>query len=304
MTDVCVKMLLDDGTTRVTGVVLTQTVAEARRRHQASAMATVALGRGMVAATLLSSTVRETGSINLQLVANGPLGAMVVDAKGKGTVRAYLRRPTVEFPTATSQRISVAQALGRDGFINVIMDPAGGEFSRGTCALVSSEVDEDVGEYLEKSAQVHSAIGTDVLLTSDTREVMVAAGLLVQSLPGSDGRLVDQAQERLKHGGMYHVLGGQAPADVMSLAKRLFPEEHLTVLEERRIVWQCTCSRERVLAAVSMLGRQEVANILVEDGRVDARCDFCMASYQLSQSDLTALLAEMDAYALGGPEVA
>jgi len=37
---------------------------------------------------------------------------------------------------------------------------------------------------------------------------------------------------------------------------------------------------------------------------VDATCDFCSSSYVLNRDDLTALLAEMQAHARGGPEVA
>jgi molecular chaperone Hsp33 len=297
--------MLADGMTRITSVWLTQAVREARSRHQTSPMATVALGRAMAAGALLGSTVRESGSVNLQFVGNGPLGSLVVDASGGGTIRAYVRRPRVTLPMDATGRVSTGAAVGREGHLHVLVNSHGSKYSRGTCSLVSGEIDDDVEGYLVQSAQVTSALATDVVLaaTGDTLELAQVAGLLVQVLPGGSDHHVKQAREKLRHGGMSALLAG-GPPDALSLMASLFPDQAVRRLDEQPIRWQCRCSRQRVLSAIASLGVREVSTILKEDGKVDATCDFCRSQYRLTATDLEMLVTELEAQSHGGPEVA
>jgi molecular chaperone Hsp33 len=283
---------LTDGFTRISAAIMRDTVEEARRRHSCARLATVALGRGMVAGALLSTTMREKGRVNLQIVGNGPLGSVAVDATGLGTVRASIHRPRVDVPFHAGPRARVSDGLGREGLLHVLIDPLGMEYSRGTSELITGEVDEDLLHYLTQSAQVHSAVGTDVRLDGDGK-VASAAGVLVQTLPGADGKLVDQALERLRDGGMTAVLGDQPPQDPEAVARLLFPLETLTRMDERAIRWSCPCSHERVVDALSTLGHVEVQGILDEVGKAEATCDFCRSIYVVDADELKALVQQL-----------
>jgi molecular chaperone Hsp33 len=291
MPDCWARYLLPDGFTRVTAAVLPATVDTARQRHRSSPLATVALGRSMVAGALLASTMREQGRVNLQLVGDGPLGSVAVDANGGGDIRASIREPVFAGELGPG-RPRVSRGLGTTGLMHVLLDPLGMEYARGSSALVSGEVDEDLLAYLTQSAQVHSAVGTEVRLEGAQQQVVAAVGLLVQLIPGGTPQWVDQATEVLRDGGMTRLLGDDVTQDPDELVMRLFPGEAIRRMEMRPVRWMCTCSKERVMSAISTLGPAEVRSMIQEQGQAEATCDFCRSQYVVSGEELKAILAE------------
>jgi len=152
-------------------------------------------------------------------------------------------------------------------------------------------VDEDLLHYLTQSAQVDSAVGTDVRVHNGV--VTVAAGILVQTLPGADGKLVDHALQRLEGGALTSMLQQQPAATPEALARLLFPSETLTRMDGRAVKWFCPCSHERVVDALATLGYAEVKSILEEQGKAEATCDFCRSTYVISADELRELLGTL-----------
>jgi molecular chaperone Hsp33 len=63
------------------------------------------------------------------------------------------------------------------------------------------------------------------------------------------------------------------------LLHRLFWEEMLLAFDAKPIVWQCSCTRERVADMLKMLGRNEVQDILETQGKIEVACEFCGRPY-------------------------
>ncbi|MBI5493611.1 MAG: Hsp33 family molecular chaperone HslO [Deltaproteobacteria bacterium] len=297
MGDRWVRRMARDGLTRVSVAVMDGAVETARTCHRATPIATVALGRAMVAATLISSTLRDEGRVNLQIVGNGPLGAVAVDAAASGTVRGSVRCPMVLIPIGTSARARVAPGLGHSGLLHVLLDPHGGQYVRGSCELVDGEVDADVEAYLHQSAQLASAFGTDVRIRADRAAVERAVGVLVQAMPGSDGKQVEDAQARLRDGGLARLLGDGPLPDPNEIVQRVVDGAAYKDAEERAVRWFCPCSRERVKDALAAVGRDEVRAIIDEVGQAEATCDFCRSVYVIPGAELEQLLTTMAARA-------
>src|SRR5215813_10095792 len=169
---------------RVVAAVTTRAVTEARRRHGLHAAGTIAFGRTATAGLLfatLSKTVEER--VTLQVLGDGPLGSVTVDADGSGAVRGFVRNPEVAL-AATARRASLRSVIG-SGLVAVIRDLGRGSMYRGSTALGAGEIDEDLEAYLGVSEQVESALGCDVTL-DDAGVPRAAGGVLVQCLPGGD----------------------------------------------------------------------------------------------------------------------
>jgi len=61
------------------------------------------------------------------------------------------------------------------------------------------------------------------------------------------------------------------------------------VLSEAMPKFACTCSRERVSAMISQLGKEEALGIIAEMGHIEVRCDFCGRTERFDLNDVMAI---------------
>src|SRR4029079_2018900 len=119
--------------------------------------------------------------VTLQVLGDGPLGGITVDAHGDGTARAYVKHPGAGrmdqgAPGTTGPvRPTLAAAVGRTGVVSVIRDVGLREDFSGTTEIRSGEIDEDVERYLTESEQVESALACEASAGADGR-IIASAG--------------------------------------------------------------------------------------------------------------------------------
>src|SRR5450631_979327 len=206
--DEIVRGVIEGRPVRIVAVTTTAVAREAARRHQAGPAASIALARGLTAGLLLATLTKDDERVTLQVLGDGPLGGLTVDATAAGRVRAYVKHPAGGLKPPAGARPSLAAAVGRNGLINVIRDVGLGAPFSGQIALASGEIDEDVEAYLEKSEQVVSALACDTLFAPDGA-LDFAAGILIQALPGSEGAaLVAEARALIAGGEFLRALAG------------------------------------------------------------------------------------------------
>jgi len=131
----------------------------------------------------------------VQIIGDGPLGSITVDATGLGDVRGYAlhSRAGADLDPARD----VADLVGHSGIVSVLRDLGLKDLYQGQTAIVTGEVDEDIEAYLRTSEQVPSALGCEVLVADDG-QVLAAAGILVQALPGGEPDIVHEARQALR----------------------------------------------------------------------------------------------------------
>jgi redox-regulated HSP33 family molecular chaperone len=128
----------------------------------------------------------------LQVLGDGPLGGVTVDARSSGQVRGFVKRPsalTWDPGLARQSRLAIGPAVGQRGVVVVIRDLGLAQNYSGQVAMESGEIDEEVERYLVASEQIDSLLRCDALVDSEGR-IAAAAGLLVQTLPQAHGAAV------------------------------------------------------------------------------------------------------------------
>src|SRR6476646_30905 len=116
-----VRGVLADLPVRVVAALTTGVAREAARRHQAGPAGAIALGRGLTAGLLLATLTKDDERVTLQVLGDGPLGGITVDAHGGGSARAYVKHPAAG-GIAGDARPSLTAAIGRSGVVSVIRD--------------------------------------------------------------------------------------------------------------------------------------------------------------------------------------
>lgn len=71
-----------------------------------------------------------------------------------------------------------------------------------------------------------------------------------------------------------------------TLLLRLFHEEVPSVFEAQKVEFGCTCSAERVEAAMAQYSAKDIAHMTTKEGSLTADCQFCNAHYEFDPATL------------------
>ena len=289
MTDYIVRATAADGQIRAFAAYTKDVVEEARRRHNTSPTATVALGQLLTAGTMMGAMMKnDTDILTLQIRCDGPLGGLTVTADNQGNVKGYAVHPDVDVSVKNGQ-INVADALDL-GVLNVIKDMGLKEPYVGQTILETSEIAKDLTYYYMNSEQVPSSVGLGVLMNKDNT-VKCAGGFIIQLMPFAEDATIDKLEENLKNVTSVTELldHGCTPE---GLLEELLGNLGIEVLDTLPTQFHCNCSKERVEKAVASVGREDL-QAMIDDGEdIEVKCDFCNSTYKYTVDELKEILKE------------
>ncbi|MFA9458026.1 Hsp33 family molecular chaperone HslO [Halalkalibacter sp. AB-rgal2] len=291
MTDYLIKATAFGGKVRAYSLVATEMVNEAVRRQGTWPTASAALGRAMMASTMMAMMLKGNEKMTVKVEGGGPIGSIVVDANAKGETRGYVTNPHVHFDLNEHGKLDVARAVGKEGFLSVIKDLGLKEHFTGSVPIVSGELGEDFTYYFASSEQTPSSVGVGVLVNPDN-SVLAAGGFIIQLMPGAEDAIVEEIEKRLSAIPPISKLIelGMPPEEIL---QSLLGEENVKVLEKAPIIFNCHCSKERIENAIISLGAEEIQRMIEEDHGAETRCHFCNEEYYFSEDDLKQLLEQV-----------
>ncbi|MFV0477580.1 MAG: Hsp33 family molecular chaperone HslO [Parahaliea sp.] len=247
--------------------------------HEYSPGVRALLGEFLAAAVLLSTTLKFDGRLVLQARSNGQIPLLMAECSSNLGIRGIARGAQ----NATAEQF---EQLLRDGHLAITIEPDSGQRYQGVVPLDGDSLASCLDHYFEQSEQLSTRLW---LGTDESR----AAGMLLQQLPPNR---VQNPLERTRQWEQACALGQTIstsellellPQDIL---QRLFAEETIQLFDSQPIRFECTCSRERTLAALTSIGAQEVASIIEEQGSVIMDCEFCNNRYQFQADELDHLL--------------
>lgn len=291
MKDYLVTAVTADGAFRLFALSATQTVSEAQKRHDTLAASTGALGRTLVATGLLSAAElkNKEDMLTVRIKGDGPVGMIVADGAPDGTVRGYIENPHVGLPLDSSEKIDVADAIGKNGILAVTKLLAGGKPFTGQVPLATGEVGADFTYYLAKSEQIPASVGVSVLVNPDN-SVDVAGGFLVEALPGASDAALSKLEKNIKAMPLVSTMlrDGLSPEEILD---RVTGGQKLMILDTKDFAFKCSCSKERFAKGLGTLRTSELQAMIDEDGGAETTCRFCGERYNFSVADLQAIIA-------------
>lgn len=292
--DRIIRSLIGGDRARVVAVTATAVVREMAERHGICGIPAIALGRSALAGLLLATLTKDEEQVTFQVLGDGPIAGVTVDARSSGRVRGFVKRPHAvvwDKAVADSLPIRIGDAVGRNGVVSVVRDLGMAHNYSGQVALSSGEIDQEVESYLTTSEQIDSLVRCDVLVDSEGK-ITAAAGLLVQTLPQAHGAaLVEFVRDTLRGPAFTQVLvdalaAGKLDAEAIARAALGDCAHDLQVLDERAVQFFCPCSRERAESTMEMLRQEDLKDMLLEDNHAEVTCNFCGAKYRFSEIEL------------------
>jgi molecular chaperone Hsp33 len=250
------------------------------------------LGEAVVAAALLSSTLKYDGLLSLQLRGEGPMHLMLVECTDGLAMRAVARFR--DPPDTRDLRL-----LSGNGTLTVTVE-SGDAANRyqGIVPLAGDSMGDCLRAYFDHSEQ----LPTRLWLRADGDS---ASGLLLQRLPvtarppgvtesGAGGVSEEEIEDAWRR---VQLVANTVTADELAqledrdLLRRLFAEDDVRMFQSAPVFFRCRCSHERVGNMLKALGRSEVDSVLEEFGQVEVRCEFCSRAYRYDPVDCAVLFA-------------
>lgn len=291
MTDYIVRATAADSQIRAFAACTKDVTEEARRRHNTSPVATVALGQLMTAGSMMGAMMKNDKDIlTLQIRCDGPIGGITVTSDNQGNVKGYVFNPDV-VTESKNGKINVADALDL-GILNVIKDMGLKEPYIGQTILETSEIAQDLTYYYMNSEQIPSSVGLGVLMEKDNT-VKCAGGFIIQLMPFAEDKVIDQLEENLKSvTSVVDLLEeGLTPEEIL---EKLLGNLGLEITDTLPTQFYCNCSKERVEKAVVSLGRDEI-QAMIDDGEdIEVKCHFCNSAYKYTIDELKDIIARSE----------
>ena len=289
--DQLVRVIAKDAPIKAMAISGTSLVERARQIHDTWPVATAALGRLLMAASMMGNMLKEQdGSVTLRVKGDGPLGTVLAVSDSMGNVRGYVENPAVDVPRKSHAKLDVGSAVGPGGTLTVVKDLGLKEPYVGSIQLISGEIAEDIAAYFVESEQIPTACALGVLISPD-QTVRAAGGYLIQLLPGADESVISAIERGVARVGAVSAQldRGLGPVELL---QDVLSDFQLEMLETSPVEYRCYCSRERVSRALISIGRDELRSMIDKQGSAELTCQFCDKVYHFSRSDLEALLQE------------
>ncbi len=292
MEDKIIKALAHNGKISITCANTTKLVEEARKIHDLSPVATAAFGRLLTIASIMGNEMKnQNDKMTIQIKGNGPIGTMLVTANNIPQVKGYVGDAHVDLPLNEFGKLDVREAIGHEGFINVIKDIGLKEPYIGVSPLVSGEIAEDFANYFVNSEQRQAAVALGVLV--DRNGVKSAGGYLITPMPDATEEEISKVEQAIFNAGaMSKMLDENLSLE--EIAKKVTSDEDIEILEDNITPeYKCDCSKEHMKDALISIGKKDLEEILKEDGKAELMCHFCNKKYTFTKEELEEMILEI-----------
>ena len=262
-------------------------------QHTMNAVPGDALGRATLCALMSSNGMQEEQIFQLTFKSDGPVRGCVAIVNGRGEAKGYVGNPSL------GDDFTLQEAIGT-GTVQVVKNhPDWPNPYNGITQIRHSDIDRDVGIYLAESEQRSCALAA---ATSFNGILCTAAGgYLVERLPDCSpdtmnhmernlAKLIEMNGEDGESLPTNLMLEGKTPVDIASV---LLDGLGMEPLNQVKPSPKCQCSEEKLIRSLVLIPREEVDTILREEGKVEARCEFCGKVYRMGPEEVEKKLAQV-----------
>lgn len=278
------------GEIRLNAVMLTDSLKELREIHDLGPAAAYALGQTALAAILLAGDLKDKASwLALHLQTEGDLGKLSVEVNEDLTFRAKCGNPFAAVHFDDKRRIELKENIA-GGRMTVIRSFGTGEPFISQMPLNNLNIAADVTYYLAKSEQRRSAVILGIDMNKEG--IVSACGIFVEALPGAAESTLDYVEERLRNFPDLAFLL-QSAFNSAQLLDMLLMDENIRYLKRKNIKLACTCSVEKMSAALKSLGSADWESLQHENS-LTMSCDYCKNTYTFDAEALDLLRNEAE----------
>lgn len=289
MKDQIIKFLAHDGKISVVCASTTNLVEEARKLHDLSPLATAAMGRVLTITSLIGAEMKnKTDKLTIQIKGNGPIGKIVAVSDNTPKVKACITNPHADLPLNEFGKLDVGGAIGNQGFINVIKDIGLKEPYIGISPLTSGEIAEDFANYFQSSEQRQTAVALGVLVDKDG--VRSSGGYIISPMPDATEEEISIVEQSIfQAGAISKMLDNNL--SLKEIAQKVTGDKNVKVMDASiEPTYECGCNKEKFADGLMTLGKEQLTELIEDDGKAEIQCQFCNKVYNFNKEELEEIL--------------
>ena len=273
------RFLFDDMAIRGEIITLQQSYQDVLAKGDYPPAIEQLLGQFLVAASLLSSLLKQDAVITVQARGNGVVSTLMAECDQQQNLRGIARG---EF-SAVDRQLQLGALLG-DATLAITITPREGQRYQGIVKLEQDNLSACLESYFQQSEQLSSRLR----ICSDQQ---IAAGILLQQLPENDDD--EQSVEDWRE--ICALLDTLNDSEQLSLDHneqlfRLFNQHTVRLMQRDAVRFKCSCSEQRTIDALLSMGIEELKKLAEEQQVTEITCQFCNHLYSFQRSQLEKLL--------------
>lgn len=234
------------------------------------------LGEALISCLLLSASIKFEGELSLQFQGDENLPLMIVQCTHQRHMRAF-----AQFTDKLSTE-NYAQSFLNGQLTLTINHYQKSTSYQSVVPLNSTSMAENLMHYFAQSEQIPTRVW---LAVNDTS----AAGMFLQSMPEQNSQQREQFWEYAVHLGETVSEQELLTLDNETLLYRLYHETPLRIFESTPVNFKCRCTAEKMKQVLTILGEEDLQQLMAEKGLINMSCDFCNSQYQFDAIDLALL---------------
>ena len=281
MQDEIIKFLAYNGKISVVCINSTEMVEKARKIHDLSPVTTAAFGR--MTAIMANEMKNAKDKITIQIKGNGPIQMMLTTANNFPKIKGYVANPVVDLPLNEFGKLDVGQAIG-NGYINVIKDIGLKEPYIGISPLTSGEIAEDFANYFQTSEQKQTAVALGVLV--DKNGVRASGGYIITSMPDATEEEISKVEKAIfEAGAISKMLDNNLT--LKEIAQKVTGDKNIRTIDaSMEPKYECECTKERFADGLMTIGKEQLKELIKDDGKAEIKCQFCNKVYNFNKEEL------------------
>ncbi|MEO1688312.1 MAG: Hsp33 family molecular chaperone HslO [Pseudomonadota bacterium] len=292
---------------------LDASLADMLRQHRYPRPVAGLVAEAALLTALIGQTMKLRWRLSLQVRGDGPIRLIATDwyAPKQDGAPAHMRA----YAGFDADRLAAADPfaqIGKGYFAVVIDQGAGMTPYQGLTPIAGGSLAACAETYFAQSEQIATRFSLASAEAGAPGEEALwrAGGVMLQHLPpaspfasgeggtGEDGLLTASDVAEMGDGAedwtranmlldtveTHELLGPHVTPE--SLLLRLFHEERPRVWPAQEVRFGCTCSAEKVVAALHQYSAKDIASMITPEGVVTADCRFCGAHYSFDPATL------------------
>jgi len=277
--DILQRFMFESASVRGEIVRLEESFRTIMQQHQYPPVIQRILGEMLVAASLLSASIKFKGRMTVQFQGKKQVRLLLAQSNDSLELRGL-----AQWQGELTQDELMADL--KQGTLAIMMDPdvEGGQRYQGIVEWHGDSLAHSLENYFNRSEQVPTRLWFAI---NEER----AAGLLIQVMPHESSQLgkgID-GQHDWEH--IEHLTATVTPKELLyldnaTLLQRLYQQESIRLFPERPVIFHCQCSIARSENALRLLSEEEVEQELKEKQMIVVTCEFCNSEFQFDRVDV------------------
>ncbi len=268
-------------------ISLTETIDTICDQHQYPKEVRHLLAESLAACCLLADIIKIEGRVALQLQSSSVVKLLLVECDNQGRMRGLLHLNEEHAHLVTSEPFDFKQWTA-NGQMAITIDPDKGQRYQGVVPLDKITLAACLEDYFNMSEQ----LPTHIKIFADHHK---AFGIFIQTLPQAADSSIgnEESQQAFEH--VTALTETIKPEEAFELSHqellyRLFHQDEVSIYPEKDLGFECSCSRERNMAALMTITPAELVNLVEEQNEIEMVCDFCSNKEIFNRQQIMELL--------------